>query len=201
MGTYPVALGRVVLRAVGDLGLAIVQDAPDDRNAGHLIPAADRVLGLLKRHDPAGCKDPGGSQGHPAGRGPFSTTTCPLALPIPPHPTAVWGEQSKGVENSSGEEQGGWNRVPLASWMFQGRERSPGRDTAREEALRPRAGAEQDGVLCLLEQMGRRAQGPRRPSGCRGMVINTPGFPEEQVGKAARASPVRCRVSPLDRRG
>lgn len=56
---YPPALGRVVLCAVGDLGLAVVQDAPDDRNAGHLLPATDQVLGLLKGHYAAGCRGPG----------------------------------------------------------------------------------------------------------------------------------------------
>ena len=45
---YPVALCGVILCAVGDLGLAVVQDAPDDGNAGHLLSAADRVLRLLK---------------------------------------------------------------------------------------------------------------------------------------------------------
>jgi hypothetical protein len=53
---YPIALGCVVLSAVGDLGFAIVQDAPDNRNAGHLLPVADQVLRLLKGHHPAGCK-------------------------------------------------------------------------------------------------------------------------------------------------
>ena len=45
---YPVALCGVILCAVGDLGLAVVQDAPDDGNAGHLLSAADQVLRLLK---------------------------------------------------------------------------------------------------------------------------------------------------------
>lgn len=57
--SYPVAQCCVVLRAVGDLGLAIVQDAPDDRNAGHLLPTADRVLRLLKGHNPTGYKERG----------------------------------------------------------------------------------------------------------------------------------------------
>ena len=61
--THPVALGGVVLRAVGDLRLAAVQDAPDHGDAGHMLPAADQVLGLLKGHDPAGCKESGAGQG------------------------------------------------------------------------------------------------------------------------------------------
>ena len=61
--THLVALRCVVLRAVGDLGLAVVQDTPDDGDAGHVLPAADQVLGLLKGHDPAGCKEPGTGQG------------------------------------------------------------------------------------------------------------------------------------------
>ena len=61
--THPVGLGGVVLRAVGDLRLAAVQDAPDHGDAGNVLPAADQVLGLLKGHDPAGCKEPGAGQG------------------------------------------------------------------------------------------------------------------------------------------
>lgn len=60
---YPVALRGVILSAVGDLGFAVVQDAPDDRNAGHLLSAADQVLRLLKGHYSAGCEDPGTGQG------------------------------------------------------------------------------------------------------------------------------------------
>lgn len=73
---YPVGLCGDVLRAVRDLRLAAVQDAPDDRNAGHLLPATDQVLRLLKGHYPAGCRGPGQRSGGP-GLGPFSTPTLP----------------------------------------------------------------------------------------------------------------------------
>lgn len=82
---YPVGLCGDVLRAVRDLRLAAVQDAPDDRNAGHLLPATDQVLRLLKGHYPAGCRGPGQRSGGP-GLGPFSTPTLP-----PPSPAQTPG--------------------------------------------------------------------------------------------------------------
>lgn len=34
---YPVSMCCIILCAVGDLGLAVVQDVPDDRDARHLV--------------------------------------------------------------------------------------------------------------------------------------------------------------------
>lgn len=34
---YPVSMCCIILCAIGDLGLAVVQDVPDDRDAGHLV--------------------------------------------------------------------------------------------------------------------------------------------------------------------
>lgn len=55
---YPVAMGCVILCAVGDLGFAIIQDVPDDRDADHLLSTAHGVLELFKGYNPTGCKEP-----------------------------------------------------------------------------------------------------------------------------------------------
>lgn len=51
-------MGCIILCAVGDLGLAIIQDVPDDGDADHLLSTAHGVLGLFKGYNPAGCKEP-----------------------------------------------------------------------------------------------------------------------------------------------
>lgn len=106
-GAYPVALCRVVLCAVGDLGLAVVQDAPDDGNAGHLLPGTDQVLRLLKGHYPVGCKGPGRVRG--------SKPQSPLYSPIHRHRTAQMpgGCLSPRTPPLSGEGRGkGWATFP-----------------------------------------------------------------------------------------
>lgn len=101
--THPVALRCVVLRAVGDLGLAVVQDTPDDGDAGHMLPAADQVLGLLKGHDPAGCKEPG------TGRGSWPQS---LLSPRPPSGPARPRLQESACHPSLGKGRGwGWKSL------------------------------------------------------------------------------------------
>lgn len=48
----------IILCAVGDLRLAVIQDVPDDRDADYLLATAHGVLRLLKGYYPAGCKEP-----------------------------------------------------------------------------------------------------------------------------------------------
>lgn len=104
MQTHPVALRCVVLRAVGDLGLAVVQDTPDDGDAGHVLPAANQVLGLLKGHDPAGCKEPG------TGQGPWPQS---LLSPRPPSGPARPRLQEFACHPSLGKGRGrGWKSLP-----------------------------------------------------------------------------------------
>ena len=54
---YPVSVCCIILCAIGDLGLAIVQDVPDDRDAGHLVSTTHRVFRLLEGHYPTSCKE------------------------------------------------------------------------------------------------------------------------------------------------
>lgn len=78
---YPVPVCCVILCAVGDLGLAIIQDVPDDREAGHLLSTAHRVLRLLKGHYPAGCKEAGYWSGGPG----LNSFLAPSVPPTQPH--------------------------------------------------------------------------------------------------------------------
>lgn len=106
---YPVALCGDVLSAVRDLGLAAVQDAPDDGNAGHLLPAADQVLWLLKGHYPAGCRGPGQRSGvrasvpsqllpslRPSPAQPSPDSRSLLIAPAPPHPGLLGEGRGRG---------------------------------------------------------------------------------------------------------
>lgn len=78
--TYPVALCCIVLCAVGDLGFAVIQDVPDDRDADHLLSTAHGVLRLLKGHNPAGCKERWGWSGG-LGLRSISTPSLPPTQP------------------------------------------------------------------------------------------------------------------------
>lgn len=133
MEPYPVALCGDVLCAVRDLRLAAVQDAPDDGNAGHLLPAADQVLWLLKGHYPAGCRGPGQQSGG-LGLGPFSTPTLPPAQPSPDSrsllialaPTHSLGRAEEGDGKFLQKKLRGWNSVEQTSQRDRGREKRPG---------------------------------------------------------------------------
>lgn len=129
--THPAAMCCVVLCAVGDLGPAVVQDTPDDGDAGHVLPAADKVLGLLKGHDPAGCKGAGAGQGVP---GQSLLHSCPAqpSLPVP-------GEGGGGGWKSLPENTEGPKQCPADILEGSGQRREA-RSGARPERSWGRAG-------------------------------------------------------------